>query len=740
VEGELGRSRRWRHGRWLLLPLLGSLLGQGPAPSVSLTNDVDLARLIDLCADQLKVAVEYDPKVLQGAKVTVRLAGALEHERLWDLTNQLLAGNGLTTIQPPGGDDAILRVVKLADAPAAARVDRRPLTSIKAGYATIVVNVAHADPAAMVKALQPLLSKVGGQVAQLGAEPRLLVSDIKPRLEVILATVADIDVPAGEVTTEVIEARFRSASQIAALVTAAVTARNALAASPLAGKLAPSPDNDAVFLVAPASELANWRELVAIFDTPAAVETRTIAPSAFGIDEVAQLIEQTARDPGPRGAGDKWRVVIDRLTGSLIVTATAAEFDRIDTLLARLASVPPEARRSFRAIKIRNRPIGEIVELLSGMIGTGVFEAGTFQPTLDVNRAEPQRSPRTPQGPTATAPAPASTTSGSALPSPRAPHPRSGTAASVTLTADEGTSTIVAVGDPREVDRIEELVRALDVRQPQVMLEVLVLSLSDSDTFDLGVELQKIEVSGSTIISLASLFGLGLPDLMSAPGSGGSADAGTGFSGLVLDPGDFSVLIRALETLNEGRSLNVPKVLVNNNQQATLDAVLQQPFTTVNASDTVATTSFGGFENAGTSVTVTPQIAEGDHLILEYAVSLSTFVGESSDPAIPPPRQQNTLQSVVTIPDGYTVAVGGLEVEQEADATSQVPLLGSIPLLGEAFKSRSRSGSKTRFYVFIRANVMRHGGFEDLEYLSEHLTRELGVDDGWPQVKPRVIR
>jgi len=79
------------------------------------------------------------------------------------------------------------------------------------------------------------------------------------------------------------------------------------------------------------------------------------------------------------------------------------------------------------------------------------------------------------------------------------------------LTADEGTNTLIAIGESRMLAQLDDLIHKLDVRQPQVMLEVIIVSLSDSDTLDLGVELKKIEVSGSTIISLSSLFGLGTP-------------------------------------------------------------------------------------------------------------------------------------------------------------------------------------------------------------------------------------
>src|SRR5205823_9095679 len=109
------------------------------------------------------------------------------------------------------------------------------------------------------------------------------------------------------------------------------------------------------------------------------------------------------------------------------------------------------------------------------------------------------------------------------------------------------------------------------------------------------------------------------------------------------------------------------------------------------ASNTVSTTSYGGSDPAGTTVTIKPQIAEGDHLVLDYSVSLSSFVGSAAAATLPPPKQQNKVQSAATIPDGYTVVVGGIELVNDSKSVSQVPLLGSIPIIGEAFKSRSKT-------------------------------------------------
>jgi general secretion pathway protein D len=302
---------------------------------------------------------------------------------------------------------------------------------------------------------------------------------------------------------------------------------------------------------------------------------------------------------------------------------------------------------------------------------------------------------------------------------------------------DEGTNRILAIGPPRSLDDLGKLIEELDTQEPQVLVETLIVALTERQTRELGIELQAIGNSDGTLWRLGSLFGLGSPN---PAGSVLPAPAGTGLETVILNPGDFSGVLRALETVTEGRALNVPKVLVNNNQTAQLNAVLQQPFATSNTSTNLATISFGGTLDAGTSVEVTPQITEGDQLLVEYQISLSTFVGESTDPTLPPPRQENKLSSIATLPDGYTVVVGGLEVETESDIESRLPILGRIPLLGNLFKEQSRSRSKTRFFVFLRCSVLRDAAYEDLRYFSAPAMALAGVDGDLPVVEPRLIR
>ena len=304
------------------------------------------------------------------------------------------------------------------------------------------------------------------------------------------------------------------------------------------------------------------------------------------------------------------------------------------------------------------------------------------------------------------------------------------------MTVDKGTNTLIAVGEPRLLTQLESLIKTLDIRQPQVLIEVTLVSLSDSDTLSLGVELERLfDGPDDTAIRLSSLFGL-------TGGTAGNRTVGDGggFTGAVLNPGDFAAVVRAVENVSKGRSVSVPRVLVNNNEQATFGSVLQQPVGTLERTDSTLTGGFAGTQDAGTTISVKPQIAEGDHLVLDYSVSLSSFVGNSPGAGLPPPRKQNKVDSVATIPDGHVVVVGGLELLTDAQNAQQIPLLSRVPILGELFKNQSDSKGRQRFYVFIKPTILRQERFEDLKYISANDRNDAGVADGLPVVEARVIR
>lgn len=670
----------------------------------------------------------------------------------------------------------------------------RPLTAAgsgvapPAGFETVVVRAMHRPAKELADALGRVLARGAGGGTASGAIALdeggglLLLSDLASRLDQSLAMLALLDVPAG--ATDVIEVPVRNltAPALATLVAQVAAKRELVAREKVPGEVLASPAGNAVLVVAPADRVAYWRDLVERLDRRERVETVTYAPRSFSPREVADLVEQTIKDPPGVPTDDRWRVVADELTGTLVITATPSQHESIRALVERLDATPAAARRPARSFAIRNRPVAEVRAILEDMAGAGLIGDVTTDSGPPGSSSGPSggASPWPPAEarPAGTPPASATPTSGpTSVATPSAQRPVAGHMPSsparaggwdaqrgprddspLRLTTDDGTNTLIVMADPRTLAQVEALLPTLDVRQPQVMLEVLLVSLSDSQKTDLGVELDKLTLNGNTSFRLSSLFGLSGRSGAGEPLVGN----GAGLTGLVLSPGDFSIVVRALQTINRGRSLSMPRLLVANNQQATLNSTLDQPYASTNASNTVTTTSFGGSQQAGTQISLKPQIvggwsaarSEGDaeaghgsagvrlgeHLNLEYSISLSSFVGAAASANLPPPRQENRVQSSASLPDGYTVVVGGIDLDTDGKGTSQVPGLGSIPILGEAFKSRSSTTSRTRFYVFIRATVMRADGYEDLKYASDAATAEAGVDDGWPVLRPRVIR
>ncbi len=719
---------------------------QPPAPEantlISLPSQLDLARLIDLCSERLRYTIDYDSAALK-VPVTIRAPQQLTNQDLWNLANRLLASKGFTTVRQ---GDRQFSVVKLVDAAASSSLVQIG-DADAAGFQLVAIRPKGRTLKEAADLIRPLLSKPGGTLTEVSSQGVLLISDLTARIEQCRAMLAMMDSPelaGSDVVVEELPVRSGLSSAVAPLVMQLAQKSDALRGKRTPGEVIAGSTDASLLVVAPREDLPRWKELVAQLDGGKEETTVTYVPRVFAVQDVAKLIEEVTRSNGV--ATGRLKVVPDGLTGSLVITANAAQHRVIEDLLKRLDATDTGSA-PLRAYPIKNRPVAEIVGTLTQLLQAGAGDAIAANARDQVIDAGQQRTIRDPSTTLASQGDSASITgtntsreSGNTTSSTRGSQGQSEVASirsrgRVTLTADESTNTLIAIGEPRLLSQIDSLLTLLDVRQPQVMLEVMMISLTDSDALNLGIELERLGSLDGSAVKLSSLFGL-------SSGSAGNRSPidGTGFTGSVINPGDFSVVIKALQSLNNGRTSSMPRLLVRNNERASFSSVLQQPVATTVNSNTATTTSYGGTEDAGTTVSVQPQIAQGDHLSLVYDIRLSSFVGAASGPGLPPPKQQNTISSVASLPDGHVVVIGGIELISDSKGVSQVPLVGDIPVLGEAFKSRTRSAARTRFYTFIRATVLRNAGFEDLKHLSAQQSEPLGISDGFPQSEPRIIK
>lgn len=609
-----------------------------------------------------------------------------------------------------------------------ARIEYGDLADIKAGYVKALYQARFAPQETLEASLKALLPKDGSLIARLAGSGHLLIAGLRPQVQEALMALGFLDSGAEPVEVTEIEPKHVPASTLAAKIEQVVQKRKTAGGVELRGGIVASASGSSILLVAPKSELPTWTGWLEQFDRPQALVTRGYVPRRFALEDTAKLIEEVVTVDGKKPAS--WRLVRDNLTGTLLVTAPLDVQGRVEELFQRLEGTDVAGRRGLRSISVAHRDVEELVSLLEGLL------RGDAR-LLDPRGGPIETSGRGGTGGTNTDPSSSSSSTATAPPSSPERTAVDIDQGDLTLVADKDTNRVLAFGETRMLDQLESLVATLDVAHPQVLVEVLVVSLTENQMRDLGLELRGGGERGGSLWEVASLFGLGAPEL---GGTSIPSPEGSGGTGVVLDPGSYVALLRALASVNHGRSLSVPKVLVSNHQDATLDSALQTPYISTAATNTVATTSLGGTSDAGTSVTVTPHILDGDRLRLEYEVSLSSFVGEAADPALPPPRQENKLQSTVTLPDGFAIAVGGLDVETESEGTRYVPGLGDLPVLGALFRSTSKTRTTNRFFVFLRCSVLHSEGYRHLLHLSERPLAEAGLGGEFPVLEPRIIR
>ncbi len=303
------------------------------------------------------------------------------------------------------------------------------------------------------------------------------------------------------------------------------------------------------------------------------------------------------------------------------------------------------------------------------------------------------------------------------------------------VSADISTNSLIVYAPANVQPMYAKLIESLDQRRPQVLIEAKVIAVNTTDDYTLGVEVSMGDREGAKRLFKFTSFGL---SEVNRDTGALRVIPGLGFNGTLVDPEVADVVVRALARHQRARVLAAPKILVNDNSTGTLESVVSVPFASINASQTVSTTSLGGNQQAGTIITVTPHINEDNHLQLEFDVEFSTFSGTGAD-GLPPPRQIDRVGSTVTIPDGKTVVVGGLKRIGDSYTYAGIPWAEKIPIIRDLTGRTDTSKQTTSFFLFIQPMVLRDSRFADLRYLSDKEAGAACIPAGYPSSRPELI-
>ena len=337
-----------------------------------------------------------------------------------------------------------------------------------------------------------------------------------------------------------------------------------------------------------------------------------------------------------------------------------------------------------------------------------------------------------------------------------APSAASGT--QVSVWADTQTNAIVVNAPPKMMRSLMSIVDKLDIRRAQVLVEAIIVEVLADKTAELGVTWATSGYGSNSPIAATNFpsFGAGVVQLAGAAGTTGTVDPtgliGDGITfgiGRLSDDGvSFAAILRALEGDADTNIISTPSLVTTDNEEASLNVGQEVPFVTGSFSNTGGTAgAVNPFqtiqrEQVGVKLVITPQINEGDSLLLKISQEISS-IASSAEGAVDLVTNERIIETTVIVDDGQILVLGGLLEDVLRESNQRVPVLGSIPILGALFRTQKTDSVKTNLMVFIRAKILRDSvqtAFEtDAKYNAIRGVQQQGGNYGYLRSKTRPV-
>lgn len=638
----------------LSLMLAAALVSATPASAQYTLNvrDADIRAFIQDAARITGRTFVIDGRV--NGKVSVVTDRPLSRSEYFEIFLSTLRSNGLVAVPGPNGAYRVQPIDGAAAQPG--RIGSGGAAQNQ--FVTEIIRLRHIDAVAAVETLRPLVSPQGSLTANRNANS-LVVADFADNIRRIRSLASSIDRDSS--TSQIVTLKNAGAREIAAALQTLVPAAGEGAKSPVA--IVPIDSSNAIALRGDQALVARFVSMANDLDAKAA-------------------------------GGTELRVYW-------------LEHANAETLLPTLQ------------------------QLIGG--GSDPAQKAGLSPATSSSSSGSSSTP---------APAPAATTAvstgggGSGSISTRGP---------AIVTRYEGANAIIVAANSEVQRMLGELIRQLDSRRQQVLVEAIVVEIGDDAAKRLGVQFL---LGGKNIPFVATSYSNAQPNILTLGGAyaanqlsqqtttvngtttvtqtnsslGNSLQeaaaaslltATGGFAGFAGDIGKntiFGAIINAVKSDTTSNLLATPHIVTLDNQAAKFLVGQDVPITTgeklgdnfENAFRTVQR------EEVGIKLEVTPQVNGAGEVKMFLRQEVSSVAGPVSSRNSDLILNKRAFETVLTVDDGEILAIGGLLNDDERKTIERIPLLSDIPLLGELFKSRSRTRSKTNLMVFIRPTILRN--------------------------------
>ena len=487
-----------------------------------------------------------------------------------------------------------------------------------------------------------------------------------------------------ELVTEIVPVRHVSAAELVPILRPLM---------PQSGQIVAHAASNSLVVSDRAGNVQRLAEIIRRIDTGADAQVEMIPLRNANASELARTLTMLAGE-SPAQPGEETRVFADTRTNSILLSGAKNTRLRMRALIAHL-DAPVESGGDTNVIYLRYASAKELATILEGVAAT---LSGTVPPT-------------------------------------QKPDGASGGASPATIQAHEETNALVISAPPAIFRSLAAVVRQLDIRRNQVLIEAVIAEVSAQTASEIGVQWQFPLGDGEHVIGGTSFTGntpgnniLNAAQNPLGVGNGlnlGYIDGSVSIGGTTIFR--LGALVTALRGDGNSNILSTPSVLTLDNQEAEIKVAQEVPFLTGQYTTGTLGTVASGSGSATSAVTnpfqtierkdvglvlkVKPQINEGESVRLDIHQEVSSLAPNVSG-AVDLVTNKRELTTSVLVKDDSLLVLGGLIDNQAKDNVQKVPGLGSIPVLGNLFRYRTNDRQKKDLMVFLHPKILRDAATE----------------------------
>ena len=538
-----------------------------------------------------------------------------------------------------------------------------------------------------------------------------VVPEADAKLQAGTVSIGNVQQRGDQILTQIFRLNHENPNNLVAVLRPLISPNNTINANP---------GSSTLVITDYADNLTRLGKIIAALDQPAASDIEVV-PLKHGLAaDMAPLVQRLADSstspmPGaPPGSGSgSVSVIADARSNALIVRATnAARQAQVRSIIDKL-DLPTQGGGpggSIWVIHLKNADAVKLATVLRAAFATtgSGAQSGGFPTSIALVGGGAAQ----PGGATAaTAPLQAST----------------GPSTGGFIQADPSTNSLIVTAAEPLYRQVRAMVEKLDSRRAQVYIESMIVEVSGDNAADFGFQWQGLigNRGDKNLVGAGTNFGAGSSNVININSSAGAGTLALGEGlniGLVRNFGGtyaLAAIARMLQTQANTNIISTPNLITLDNEEAKIVVGSNVPFITGQFTNTGTGTTnpFQTIErkDVGLTLRIKPQIGEGGTVRLAIyqessSVQATAAVGTSN---AGPSTNKRSIESNVVVDDGSIIVLGGLIEDRYSDNNAQVPLLGDLPLIGNLFRSQSRTKTRTNLMVFLRPVVLRDGASTD---------------------------